>query len=68
MERNLKYKYIYRLYEKDEFYDLEQDPEECRNEIENPCYSGIVAEMKERMLRFLVETGDFVPNRKDRTR
>ena len=38
MIRMKNYKYVYRLYEKDEFYNLENDPLELCNEIDNPQY------------------------------
>ena len=65
MIRMKNYKYVYRLYEKDEFYNLENDPLELCNEIDNPQYQSIIIEMKMRMLTWFVETGDIVPNRKD---
>ncbi len=68
MERNRDFKYVYRLYEKDELYNLKKDPMETRNEIDNPEYTEIIKNMKDRLLRFVIETGDFVPNRKDKTR
>lgn len=58
-------KYVYRLYEKDEFYDLSKDPQELVNEIDNPIYKQNINDMKLRILQFMVETGDIVPDRKD---
>lgn len=54
-------KYIYRLYEKDEFYDLASDPGERINRIDDPAYAETVARLRERTLRWLVETADTVP-------
>lgn len=68
MVRMGQYKYVFRLYETDEFYDLENDPLECDNAVWRPEYQGQIMKMKERMLRFFVETRDFVPNRKDKNR
>ena len=59
-------KYVKRLYEKDELYDLVQDPKELHNVIEDEAYREQILMMKERMLTFYQETGDIVPNRKDR--
>lgn len=59
-------KYIKRLYEKDELYDLEKDPKELNNIIEDPSYTDKVTKMKLRMLTFYQETADIVPDRKDR--
>ena len=58
-------KYVYRLYEKDELYDLDKDPMELDNRVDDPQYADILTNMKLRMLQFMVETGDIVPDRKD---
>lgn len=59
-------KYIMRLYEADQLYDLEKDPMELHNCIDDPAYAQPLAEMKNRMLRFYMETGDFVPSQMDK--
>ena len=59
-------KYILRLYEDDQLYDLEKDPMELENRIGDPAYADALRAMKERMLRFYMETGDFVPTRMDK--
>lgn len=61
MIRDERFKYVYRLYERDEFYDLERDGEEKQNLIDSPVYAQKIAAMKEEVLRFLVETCDTVP-------
>ncbi|WP_437629334.1 sulfatase-like hydrolase/transferase [Clostridium paraputrificum] len=58
-------KYIMRLYEKDELYNLKDDPMEINNLIDNPEYKETVLNMKERLLKFYMETSDFVPNKRD---
>ena len=65
MCRTKDYKYIKRLYETDEFYDLKEDPTEVRNRIDSEAYQGVIAEMKERMLKFYQDTCDVVPFKKD---
>lgn len=65
MCRTADYKYVRRLYEADEFYDLKKDPDERINEIDNPKYAQIIVEMKERLLEFYQDTCDVVPFRKD---
>ena len=65
MIRKGQFKYIKRLYERDELYDLKLDPLELVNRIDDPDYAGIVSSLKERMLDWMIETGDIVPNRKD---
>ena len=59
-------KYTMRLYEKDELYDLEKDPEEQVNEIDNPAYAGDILRMQQVMLKWYQETADWVPDRKDK--
>lgn len=58
-------KYTKRLYEKDELYDLDKDPLELNNVIDDVNYSNELLKLKERMLTYFMETGDWVPNRKD---
>ncbi|MEI6518820.1 MAG: sulfatase-like hydrolase/transferase [bacterium] len=66
MCRTSRYKYVNRLYEMDEFYDLYIDPCEMKNLINNPLYNGEIIRHKERMLKFFMETGDVVPYDLDR--
>lgn len=68
MVRIQDYKYVYRLYEEDEFYDLKNDPQECYNEISNTTYAAVIQQCKNRMLQFMIETGDYVPDRRDKSR
>ena len=65
MIRMGKLKYIRRLYETDELYDLEKDPMELYNIINETEYQGELIKLRERLLTFFLETGDFVPNRRD---
>ncbi|MBM6800600.1 arylsulfatase, partial [Coprobacillus cateniformis] len=58
-------KYTMRLYEKDELYDLDKDPLELVNQIDNPKYQDIVLKFKERILYYYMETADFVPQGRD---
>lgn len=66
MARMGDYKYIYRLYERDELYDLAKDPEEELNLAGMAEHEELGRRMRERILRFLVETGDYVPMKRDR--
>lgn len=59
------WKYVYRLYEEDELYDLEEDPTELHNRIGEPEQKDRVNAMKLRILDWMIETGDIVPDRKD---
>lgn len=65
MVRNKSYKFVYRLYEKNEFYDLEKDPYELNNEIENEAYASFIHEFKKVALKHYMETTDVVPKRRD---
>jgi arylsulfatase A-like enzyme len=60
------YKYIMRLYEQDELYDLEQDPMELHNLAVEADFQKIVQQMKNRVTQFYMETTDFVPNKRDK--
>ena len=61
MIRNDRYKYVRRLYEADEFYDLLQDPDEIHNLIHDPRYKDMLGYMRDKMLSFYMETSDIVP-------
>lgn len=65
MCRTADYKYIRRLYEEDEFYDLQKDPQETDNVIHEQEYREAISEMKERLLSFYQDTCDVVPFQKD---
>ena len=65
MIRMGQYKYVMRLYEQDEFYDLEKDPMELSNAIEAPEYERQIQTMRMRLLEYYMETADTVPNRRD---
>lgn len=65
MCRTQTHKYVRRLYEKDELYDLGNDPHELVNQIENPAYAKILGQLKDRMLTFFLETGDVVKHETD---
>jgi len=63
MLRTKEYKYVRRLYERDELYDLKNDPMEQVNQIDNPKFSDVLAQLKDRLLTFYLETGDVVPHK-----
>ena len=64
MIRTKEYKYVLRLYENDEFYDLSKG--EKTNEIDNPEYKGVIDELRSKLLVWLFETSDTVPFDKDK--
>lgn len=61
MCRTSAHKYVLRMLEKDELYDLQVDPEEKRNLIEDPRYKEVAQSLRERILSFYLETSDVVP-------
>jgi arylsulfatase A-like enzyme len=61
MVRTKEFKYIYRVGEKHELYNLSSDPDELINVIDDSNYFDILQKLQNRMLRFFVETGDVVP-------
>ena len=61
MCRTRDHKYVRRLYETDELYDLRSDPPEVNNRIHDPEMSGVLADLKDRLLSRYLETSDVVP-------
>ena len=66
MCRTENFKYVRRQYESDELYDLRNDPGELVNRIDDPALGGILSDLKERMLRWYMETADVVPRDTDK--
>ncbi len=62
MCRTERYKFVRRLYERDELYDLRKDPAELTNLVDDPAMDGVLTTMNKRMLTFFMETGDVVPH------
>ncbi len=65
MVRSHEWKYVRRLYDTDELYDLKRDPNEVHNLIDDPAYKDIVQEMTTVLADWFLETGDEVPWRWD---
>ena len=65
MCRTAAHKYVRRLYEQDELYDLNADPQELHNRIGDPSLAAVLGELKEHMLSFFLDTGDVVPHELD---
>jgi arylsulfatase A-like enzyme len=61
MCRTKKLKYVRRLYEQDELYDLEKDPQELNNLVDEPVYEHAFTGLRERLLTWYQETCDVVP-------
>lgn len=61
MCRTAQHKYVRRLYEQDELYDLENDPAELCNRIDDPTYASVAASLRDRLLTHFLDTADVVP-------
>jgi arylsulfatase A-like enzyme len=61
MCRTRDFKYVRRLYEQDELYDLRTDPGELHNRISDPELAQVRTELRERLLTWYLETCDVVP-------
>ncbi len=65
MCRTKEFKYVRRLYESDELYDLRADPGELDNRIDDPALADTLAQLQERLLTFYMQTCDVVPHDAD---
>jgi len=65
MIRDERFKYVSRTLGRDEFYDLQTDPGERKNRIDDPEYAVRIAGLKDRMLKWLEATADIVPFERD---
>jgi arylsulfatase A-like enzyme len=68
MVRTRRWKYVARLAGREELYDLEADPGELRNRIDDAGLQEVVAGLRSELLRWFLETGDDVPFDKDSRR
>ena len=57
--------YVERLYEGPELYDRRADPRETTNLAGRPEYDDVERELRDRIFRWLFETSDIVPTRRD---
>lgn len=65
MLRTKDYKYISRVSDEDEFYDLQKDPQEKINQIHNPEYGEKVIGHQQMLMKWLMRTTDVVPFQPD---
>jgi arylsulfatase A-like enzyme len=56
--RTRRYKYAYNALDIDELYDLDIDPDEMVNRINDPEYADILAELQQRMWNHMLELRD----------
>ena len=66
MCRTPRYKYVHRLNEADELYDLVEDPRESRSRIDDPALADVQAWLERRTMDFYLETADVIPRDLDR--
>jgi arylsulfatase A-like enzyme len=66
MIRTDRWKYVSRLAGKEELYDLQADPGELVNLIDDAEYAEVVADLREQQLRWFLATGDDVPFDRDK--
>ena len=66
MCRTKTHKYIMRLYEADELYDLVTDPQEQCNVQSEQAYRDVLDDLKQRALHWYMETCDVVPRQPDK--
>jgi arylsulfatase A-like enzyme len=53
-----RYKYVWNVGDLDELYDLQADPHELDNLIDQPDHAAIQARLRDRLARWMHETGD----------
>lgn len=58
-----KWKYVYNGYDYDELYDMENDPEQITNLINNPDYDNVLKEMAKKLWKFAYEHNDVFVNK-----
>ena len=65
MMRDERYKYVSRTLGRDELYDMQLDPNETTNRIDDPALAPVVARMQRETLKWLQATDDIVPFAQD---
>ncbi|KAI0480286.1 sulfatase [Xylariaceae sp. FL0804] len=63
--RSKEWTFIYRLYEPPELYSRKDDPRELHNLAEVPEHAAVRTKMEAVVLKFMVESSDFLPWLKD---
>lgn len=65
MCRTRDFKYVHRLYESDELYDLRSDPAEMHNLVADSSCAGLLRDLRMRLLQWYQQTIDVVPRQMD---
>lgn len=63
--RDKEWTFVYRLYEPPELYSRINDPQELHNLAELPEYASVRSNLEAKVLRWMVESSDFLPYQKD---
>lgn len=63
--RDKDWTYVYRLYEPPELYDRRNDPQELHNLADLPEHAALRSKLEGVVLRWMVESSDFLPFQKD---
>ena len=53
-----RFKYVFNGFDFDEFYDLEKDPQEMHNGVDDPAYRLDVEDMRARLYEMMTQFGD----------
>ncbi|WOO41236.1 sulfatase-like hydrolase/transferase [Rubellicoccus peritrichatus] len=62
MIRNKRWKYVWNATDIDELYDLEEDPHELSNLVNNTHYADTLSQLRKRLVHWLEETKDPMAN------
>ena len=65
MIRTEKWKYVYSPGDRDELFDLASDPREITNLAACPQHANVGSRLRERLLRWMLDTGDVLPSARD---
>lgn len=62
MIRNTRWKYVWNALHRDELYDLEHDPGEVTNLIDDPRYEDELSGLRQRLVEWMEDVGDRLCN------